>query len=109
LVLKLDQYVRGNRYALAVVRVPTPEEGARRALARQREQFGKEPRRLEAQGRSLLLGQGHHVQGSWWRARAWQRLTNGSLADWIVIALTRLRALGLAVDEQLQTLTGQLA
>jgi transposase len=109
LVLKLDQYVHGNRYALALVRVPTPEEEARRALARQREQFRDECRRLEAQGRSLLLSQGHQVRGPWWRPRAWQRLTNGSVTDWIVAALTRLRVLVLATDEQLQTLTKQLA
>lgn len=109
LVLKLDQYVRGNRYALAVVRVPTPAEEQRRALARQREQFRDERRRLEAQGRSLLLSQGHRVQGPWWRARAWQRLNNGQLPDWMVAALTRLRALVLATDEQLQALTKQLA
>lgn len=109
LVLKLDQFVRGNRYALAVVRVPTPEEEVRRALARQREQFRDERRRLEAQGRSLLLSQGRRVQGPWWRPRAWERLCNGGVADWIVAALTRLRALVLAVDEQLQALTQQLA
>jgi len=109
LALKLDQYVHGNRYALAVVRVPTPAEEARRALARQREQFRNERCRLEAQGRSLLLSQGYRVQGSWWRPRAWQRLTNGRLADWILAALTRLRALVLAVDEQVQALTEQLA
>ena len=109
LVLKLDQYVRGNRYALAVVRVPTPAEEARRALARQREQFRDERRRLEAQGRSLLLSQGHRIQGPWWRERAWQRLSNGHLPDWIVAALTRLRALVLATHEQLQALTASLA
>lgn len=108
LVLKLDQYVRGNRYALAVVRVPTPAEEQRRAAARQREQFRDERRRLEAQGRSLLLTQGHVVRGRWWRARGWQQLTNGSLAEWLVAALERLRALVLATDEQLQELTQQL-
>ena len=109
LVLKLDQYVRGNRYALAVVRVPTPLEEQRRAVARQREQFRDERRRLEAQGRSLLLNQGHVVRGRWWRVRSWQRLSNGSLPEWLVAALGRLRALVLATDEQLQALTQQLA
>jgi len=53
LVLKLNQYVSGNHYALAVVRVPTPAEEQSRAVARQRQQFSHERRRLEAQGRSL--------------------------------------------------------
>jgi len=108
LVLKLDQYVQGNRYALAVVRVPTPVEEERRALARQREQFRDERRRLEAQGRSLLLSQGQRLKGPWWRPRNWQRLTHGQLATWVLAQLTRLRALVLAVDEQLQALTQQL-
>lgn len=108
LVLKLDQYVHGNQYALAVVRVPTPAEEERRALARQREQFRDERRRLEAQGRSLLLSQGHRVKGPWWRSRHWPRLNNGQLASWVLAQLTRLRALVLAVDEQLQALTQQL-
>ena len=109
LVLKLDQYVRGNRYALAVVRVPTPAEEQRRAVARQREQFRDERRRLEAQGRSLLLTQGYVVRGRWWRQRSWQPLTKGSLPQWLVAALERLRALVLATDEQLQAVTEQLA
>ena len=108
LVLKLDQYVRGNHYALAVVRVPTPEEEQRRAVARQREQFRDQRRRFEAQGRSLLLAQGHHISGAWWRTKSWQRLSNGHVADWIVVALTRLRTLLLETDKQLQELTGQL-
>jgi transposase len=109
LALKLDQFVNGNRYALAVVRVPTPAEEERRALARQREQFRDERRRLEAQGRSLLLSQGHPGAGPWWRPRAWQRLNNGALAEWLLAALTRLRTLVLATDAQLQALTSQLA
>jgi len=109
LVLKRDQYARGNRYALAVVRAPTPEEEQRRALARQREQFRDKRRRLEAQGRSRLLRPGHRVTGAWWRPRAWERLCHGQLAEWIVAALPRLRALVRATDEPLQALTQQLA
>jgi transposase len=104
LVLKLDQYVNGNRYALAVVRVPTPAEEARRAAARQRQQFSHQRRRLEAQGRSLLLSQGHRVKGSWWRGKSWQCLSNGMLPGWLLELLTRQRLLVVAVHEQLQTL-----
>lgn len=108
LVLKLDQYVNGNHYALAVVRVPTPDEEQRRAVARQRQQFSQERRRLEAQGRSLLLSQGYRVKGPWWRGKLWQRLNNGMLPDWLRELLTRQQALVLAVHEQLLLLTRQL-
>ena len=109
LVLKLDQYVHGNHYALAVVRVPTPAEEQSRAVARQRQQFSYERRRLEAQGRSLLLSHGHRVTGPWWRGKLWQRLQNGMLPGWLVELLTRLQALVVAVHDQLQALTNQLA
>jgi len=105
LVLKLDQYVNGNHYALAVVRVPTPAEEQTRAVARQRQQFSHERRRLEAQGRSLLLSQGHRVKGPWWRGKLWQRLNNGMLPGWLLELLTRQQALVVAVHEQLQALT----
>jgi transposase len=108
LVLKLDQYVRGNPYALAVVRVPTVEEEQRRALGRQREQFRDERRRLEAQGRSLLLSQGRRLKGRWWKPRPWQAFSVSAPPAWVVEQLRRLRRLVVAVDEELQALTRQL-
>lgn len=71
LVQRLDRYVRGNRKALAVIRVPTEGEEAVRAQSRQREQLRQHRQRLEAQGRSLLLYQGQRVRGRWWSARVW--------------------------------------
>jgi len=109
LTLKLDQYVNGNQYALAVVRVPTPEEEQRRALARQRDQFARERRRLEAMGRSLLLQHGHRIQGAWWRGKSWERLANGSVPAWLLEMLQRVQSLVVAVHEQRQALTAQLA
>jgi len=109
LALKLDQYVNGNQYALAVVRMPTPEEEQRRALARQRDQFARERRRLEAMGRSLLLQHGHRIKGAWWRGKLWQRLHNGMLPAWLLEMLQRLQELVVAVHEQRQALTAQLA
>ena len=58
LCLKLDRFVEGNRYALAVVRVPTEEEERSRAIHRQREQLVGVRKRLEAQGRSLMVNHG---------------------------------------------------
>src|SRR5882724_2023148 len=53
--LKLDRFVQGNRAALAIVRVPTEEEERSRAIHRQREQLVGARKRLEAQGRSLMV------------------------------------------------------
>src|SRR2546426_3880837 len=58
LCLKLDRFVQGNRDALALVRVPTEAEEQKRAIHRQREQLVKTRKRLEAQGRSLLVNHG---------------------------------------------------
>ena len=58
LCLKLDRFVQGNRDALAMVRVPTEEEERSRAIHRQREQLVGARKRLEAQGRSLMVNHG---------------------------------------------------
>jgi len=60
---RLDRYVQGNVRALAVIRVPTPEEELARSQSRQREQLMSHRLRLEAQGRSLLLFNGVRVRG----------------------------------------------
>lgn len=58
---RLDRYVRGNRKAFRVVRVPSEEEERERALSRQRQQLVRERQRLQAMGRSLLAMHGIHV------------------------------------------------
>src|SRR5439155_13232114 len=80
LCLKLDRYVEGNHEALALVRVPTPEEEQLRAIHRQREQLVKARKRLEAQGRSLMVNHGVEPVRSWWKRR-----TFGALAvpEWM--------------------------
>src|SRR4051812_45892641 len=55
LAMRLDRYVAGNTHAVAIVRVPAPEEEQRRAASRQREQLKREVTRISAQGRSLLM------------------------------------------------------
>jgi transposase len=59
LCLKLDRFVEGNREALALVGVPTQAEEQKRAIHRQREQLVKARKRLEAQGRSLMVMSGN--------------------------------------------------
>src|SRR5438477_7910592 len=74
LCLKLDRFVQGNREALALVRVPTKEEEQLRAIHRQREQLVKTRKRLEAQGRSLLVNQGMEPARNWWKPRTFALL-----------------------------------
>src|SRR6202162_4323092 len=66
LCLKLDRFVQGNRDALAIVRVPTEEEERSRAVHRQREQLVGARKRLEAQGRSLMVNHGLEPGENWW-------------------------------------------
>jgi hypothetical protein len=72
--LKLDRFVEGNREALAVVRVPTEEEEQHRAIHRQREQLVKARKRLEAQGRSLMVNHGMEPVNKWWKRRTFAQL-----------------------------------
>ncbi|HZD93302.1 MAG TPA: transposase, partial [Candidatus Sulfotelmatobacter sp.] len=74
LCLKLDRFVEGNREALALVRVPMPEEEQLRALHRQREQLVKARKQLEAQGRSLMVNHGIEPVQRWWKKRTFATL-----------------------------------
>ncbi len=74
LCLRLDRYHNGNRKAFDVVRVPTVDQELRRALSRQRFQFQRVRKRLQAMGRTFLLSQGIRVGGRWWEGKAWEGL-----------------------------------
>lgn len=107
LAQRLDRYVQGNAKALAVVHVPSQEEEQRRAQTRHREQLARDRRTHEAQGRSLLLYQGHRVQGQWWKERAWAKL-QVMLPSWLVEILESLRALITVSDGLLQKLSAKI-
>ena len=66
--------MQGNRDALAIVRVPTEEEEQARAIHRQREQLVGARKRLEAQGRSLLVNHGLEPVQNWWKPRTFATL-----------------------------------
>src|SRR6266496_6319359 len=74
LCLKLDRFVQGNRDALALVRVPSEEEERSRAIHRQREQLVGARKRLEAQGRSLMVNHGLEPVQNWWKPRTFAAL-----------------------------------
>ena len=104
---RLDRYVQGNRKALAVVRVPTPAEEAARWPSRQREQLLRERKRLEAQGRSLLLTQGLRVKGHWWQQKNWQPLA-AQLPVGLATTLAITREIVQLVHEKVETLAAEL-
>jgi transposase len=107
LAQRLDRYVSGNREALATVRVPTPEEEQKRIESRQREQLKREVQRLAAQGRSLLLTQGHREKKGWWAPRRWAVL-HGQLPAWLVERLEVFRRLLAALTGEMATATAAL-
>ena len=73
LCLKLDRFVEGNRIASAGTRATQAEE-QKRAIHRQREQLVKARKRLEAQGRSLIVNHGIEPVNKWWKRRTFAAL-----------------------------------
>lgn len=72
----LDRYVRGNKGALCVVRVPSEAEEQRRSLSRQRDARSRELQRLAAMGRATdcIMDRGSKGSGgSQGVGRAWRR------------------------------------
>ena len=107
LAQRLDRYVCGNRDALATVRVPTPLEEQKRVESRQREQLKREVQRLAAQGRSLLLTQGHREKKGWWSERRWREL-HAKLPAWLIERLEIFRRLLAVLTGELETATRAL-
>jgi transposase len=107
LASKLSRYVAGEKEALAVVRVPTLEQESRRALSRQRGQFGKILRSLAAMGRSTCLLQGYRLRGPWWRLARWLKVCP-ELPPGLQEYLERFRPLMAESEQQIALLTKSL-
>ena len=105
LCLKLDRFVQGNRDAMALVRVPTEEEERSRAIHRQREQLVVARKRLEAQGRSLMVNHGLEPVQNWWKPRTFAALP---VAQWMRELLLNSQPILLALQEKIALLTLQL-
>ena len=105
LCLKLDRFVQGNRAALALVRVPTEKEEQLRAIHRQREQLVKARKRLEAQGRSLMVNHGIEPVQQWWKERAFTKL---EVPKWMKELLANSQPILVALQEKIRVLTLQL-
>src|SRR5213592_2128005 len=105
LCLKLDRYVQGNRDAMALVRVPTEQEEQQRAIHRQREQLVGARKRLEAQGRSLMVNHGIEPLKNWWKPRTFARLL---VPEWMRELLSNTQPILFALQQKIGTLTVQL-
>src|SRR6266436_1749342 len=105
LCLKLDRFVQGNRDALAIVRVPSEEEERSRAIHRQREQLVGARKRLEAQGRSLIVNHGLEPVQNWWKPRTFAALP---VPQWMRELLLNSQPILLALQEKIVALTLQL-
>lgn len=101
LVEALDRLVGGNREALTVVKVPTPEQEEHRALVRQREALVRQRKRSVMQGCSLLLQHGVRLNAKWRTAPVWKTLVE-DLPKWVVNALECWKRLAEACDEQIK-------
>ena len=82
LLAQLDSYLRGNRQAMSLVAVPSPEQEQQRSLVRYREQLMRNRRRTEARGRALALTQGILAPVGWWRPAAWAQF-RPQLPEWL--------------------------
>jgi transposase len=104
LAQRLDRYVAGNNKALAIVRVPTPEQEQKRIHSRQREQLKREVLRVGAQGRGLLLSQGYREKKGWWEPKRWTALQE-HLPAWLLERLEVFRRCLELLNRELKGLT----
>jgi transposase len=95
----LESYLRGNRQAMSVVAVPSPELEQQRSVVRHREQLMRDRRRAEARGRALALSQGILAPVGWWRPAAWEPF-KGQLPPWMAPQLAYWQAQALALHAQ---------
>jgi transposase len=59
LLNNLESYLRGNRDAMSIVAVPSPEQEQRRSVVRHHEQLVRNRRRAETRGRALAPDPGN--------------------------------------------------
>ena len=104
---RLSEYLGGHRKALSIVRIPSREEEARRAGGRLREQLGKELRRMQAMGRSLLLQREMVVSGRWWAKSIWGEILE-AMPPWVIAQLEIWKQLIEAIEKQLRKIEGEL-
>src|SRR5438034_4458682 len=105
LCLKLDRFVQGNRAALAIMRVPSEAEERSRAIHRQREQLVGARKRLEAQGRGLMVNHGFEPVQNWWKPRTFAPL---EVPQWMRELLSNSQPILVALQQKIAALSVQL-
>ena len=108
---RVDRFLAGNDEALVKVRIPTEAEEDQRAISRQRDQFLKGRKRVEAQGRSLLYFKGLSCPAYWWRGTPsqWQeRIQQQAWPAPVVELLEAYRRMALAFDVEIAALTEKI-
>jgi transposase len=103
----LESYLRGNRYAMSIVAVPSPELEEQRSVVRYREQLLRNRRRAEARGRALSLSQGILVPRGWWRPAAWEQFKT-QLPEWMAAQVAHWQQEALSIDAKERQLRGQI-
>jgi|ERR1700757_591911 transposase len=108
LASRLYSLVNGDRYAMRIVRVPSPEQESLRAQSRQYGQLLRTRKALAAQGCGLMLSQGFAIKGQWWRPEAFGQI-QAVVPAWISAELEQWRTNLLCLDQQLVALKLKLA
>ena len=108
LVRDLDRYVRGNRLAMCVVRVPTVGEELPRSQTRVRHKLVGNRKRFESQGRGMLLFYGYHFKGTWWKKAKWEKEVRVSIPEELAGLLAGLREIILKIDATIAALTRRI-
>jgi transposase len=104
---ELDRYLRGNKNAFGVVRVPSESQELERSVSRQRQSLLRERLRLQNQGLSLGLYHGERFKSNWWLARQWS--TNEHRWPAALVALLQpIRKTILVLAEEITALSSQL-
>jgi transposase len=107
LVDRLDRWLRGNRDAFSVVRVPTPEQEQLRAQLRLRDHLGRMRRMAEGRGRCLLMAHGFTAEKYWWRKAKWNVLAPG-LPEWLRLLVAEWQETASELDRRERALRVQL-
>lgn len=107
LCLRLSRWLDGNRDELSPIRIPSEGEQRQREGTRRRKFLGRLIRMLGNRGHGQVA-EHQHVQlpGRWWGPRNWPKLA--ALDPWLLDRLAELRALILALEQQLATLESEL-
>lgn len=108
LCLRLSRWLDGNRDELAPIRIASLAEQRRRETTRRRQFLTREIRCLANRGHGQVAEYCHDpLPHRWWGPRHWPKLA--ALDPWVLGLLTDLRALILALEEQVRALDAEIA